>query len=257
MSERITAGVWRVGGDTWGLEDLPSLSVGCNVYLFRLDGACVMVDCGVNESRDQIEIHLRAAAVQPDELTDLILTHSHYDHTFGTHEWQSRYALQTHFNSVGVEFLERRDLRLVGHHILGPEAVFAPFRVDHAVQDGETFRLGKTAITTYHLPGHSPDSTLFVFDLAGTRIGICGDITFAPKKKGVGEIGWLSLLWLSNLQKYQASLQYFRTLSLDFLLPGHGHVIAGSEAIQEVVSLSLATVDRLLTNPDVRHFGIA
>ena len=251
MSECITAGVWRLGGD------LPNLSMGCNVYLLCLDGACVMIDCGVEGDRDQIEAHLRASGVQPDEVTDLIPTHSHYDHSFGTHEWQSRYALQTHFNSIGSEFLERQDYRLVAHYLLGPEAVFTPFRVDHAVQDGEVFKLGKTAITTYHMPGHTPDSTLFVFDLAGTRIGICGDIAFAPMKKGIGEIGWLSMPWLSNLQTYQTSLQRFRALSLDFLLPGHGHVVAGSETIQEVVSLSLATVDRLLANPDMRYFGLS
>lgn len=257
MGEIIAPRIWRVGGDTWGLDDLrPLTDSGCNVYLLHLDDAYLLVDCGFEDGMEQIDVHLRVAGVIPDEITDLLLTHSHFDHTAGAHLWQSLYDLQTHLNAVGVTFLKRDDLRLVGHQIMEPGDPFKLFRVDHAVEDGEIFHIGQTKITAYHLPGHTPDCTLYTLNLEGTRIGICGDVTFAPRQANIGEIGWLCLLWRSDLEAYEASLQRFLSVPLDLLLPGHGHPVIGVEAIQETISLSLATVRRLLDNPDVRHFGI-
>lgn len=255
--EEIVPGVSRVGGGGWGVEGFtPLTESGGNVYLLSLPEANVMVDCGAGESRRQIEDNLRAAGVPPDRLTDLLLTHSHVDHALDAHHWQSAYGLTVHLNGVGAVFLAKSDHRLVAHYIMGPEAAFEPFRVDHPTDDGETFRLGGVDIDCHHLPGHTPDSTLYALNLDGRRIGISGDVTFCPREPGLGEIGWLSLTWLSSLTDYRSSLVRLKEVEFDLLLPGHGRPISGAAAIEDAVRLSLETVDRLLANADVRHFGI-
>ena len=146
---------------------------------------------------------------------------------------------------------------MIGYQIAGPGYVFEPFRVDHACEDAQTFDIGSSRITSLHLPGHTPDSTLFVVEYEGKRVGFCGDITFSPPPGSQGEIGWLSLLWLSDLSLYQHSLERFLDVDLDILLPGHGQPLAGKPAIRRTLELSLESVKRLRASPDTHHFGIA
>lgn len=257
--ERIAPWVWRVGGGSWRCDDLAALSaVGdCNVYLLRPRGADILVDAATVGGQPAIEAHIRECGVEPKDLTALILTHSHYDHTQAAHRWQRAYGVPTYFNSVGATFLKRGDLRLVGHQSLDPGYDFTPFRVDHPCEDGQRFDLGSARVACLHMPGHTPDSTLFVVDFDGQRVGFCGDITFSPPPGSLGEIGWLSLLWLSDLALYQKSLERFLAADLDILLPGHGHPLLGPPAIHRALEMSLASVKRLRASPDTRHFGIA
>ncbi len=51
----------------------------------------------------------------------------------------------------------------------GRDYVFKPFRVDHAIENSETFRVGSTLFTSHFMPGHTPDSTLLAFDFQGCR----------------------------------------------------------------------------------------
>jgi len=259
MIEAVASRVWRVGGGGWRCNDLAALSaVGdCNVYLLRPGGANILVDAATVAGQSAIESNLRECGVEPGDLSALILTHSHFDHTEAAHQWQSRYAVPTYMNSVGAAFLKKGDFRLVGHQIAGPDYVFTPFRVDHACEDAQTFDIGSARVTSLHLPGHTPDSTLFVVEYDGIRIGFCGDITFAPPPGSSGEIGWLSLLWLSDLALYQKSLERFLDVDLDVQLPGHGHPLVGKPSIQQTLEMSLASVKRLRASPDTHHFGIA
>ena len=247
MIEEKLPGLWRVGGHGWGVTTTISGSGDSNVYLLRLDGAEVLIDCGTLEGRPFIESNIREAGVKPEDLTDLLLTHSHYDHTQAVSEWQSRYRLRTHLNAIGTQFLERSDHRLVGYEVEGPDYIFKPFRVDHAIEDGEMFHIGSTPFTSHFMPGHTPDSTLLTFDFQGYRVGISGDITFGPSPHGV-TIGWMQELWLSDAAAYQKSLQRLLELPLDLLLPGHGHTIVGQEAINKAASASLHVIKRLLDN---------
>ncbi len=246
MIEEKLPGLWRVGGHSWGVTTTISGGGDSNVYLLRLEGAEVIIDCGTIAGRPLIENNIRQAGVNPGDLTDLILTHSHYDHTQGASEWQSRYHLRTHLNAVGAQFLERGDHRLVGYQVEGPDYVFEPFRVDHAIEDGERFHVGSTLFTAFFMPGHTPDSTLLTFHFKGRHLGVCGDITFGPSAHGLGTIGWMNDLWLSDPAAYRTSLKQLLELPLDLLLPGHGHTVVGRKAIREAVSASLNTVERRL-----------
>ncbi len=259
MIEAITPGVWRVGGGSWRCDDLAALSAAgdCNVYLLKLGNANILVDVATASSGTVIESNIRECGAEPADLSALILTHSHYDHTQGAHRWQQACGAPTYFNSVGAAFLERGDLRLVGHQSLPPGYAFKPFRVDHACEDGQRFQIGGAQVTCLHMGGHTPDSTLFVVEYDGLRVGFCGDVTFSPPPGSAGEIGWLCLLWLSDLWLYQKSLERLLDVDLDILLPGHGHPLVGKPSIARAVGLSLESVKRLRASPDTHHFGIA
>jgi metallo-beta-lactamase class B len=251
--EQLLPGLWRVGGDTWnGTARALSAEGDANAYLLRPDGAGVLIDCGTLAGRGHVEANLRDAGQAPAELTGLLLTHSHYDHAQAASEWQERYHLPTHLNATGAAFLGRGDHRLVGHHVHGPAYAFSPFAVDHEVSEGETFELGGLAVTAHFLPGHTPDSTLYTFEHEGVRVGICGDIAFGPTSDGAAVIGLLSILWLSDLDRYLESLRQLAGTPIDLLVPGHGEPVVGRERVSEAIAASLAIVSELAGNAMVR-----
>jgi metallo-beta-lactamase class B len=252
--ERLLPGLWRVGGDTWnGTARALSAEGDANSYLLRSNGVGALIDCGTLAGRERVEHNLRKAGQDPNDVAELLLTHSHYDHAQAASEWQARYALPIHLNATGAAFLARGDHRLVGHHAHAPSYAFTPFSVDHEVHDGETFELGGVAVTAYFLPGHTPDSTLYTFERDGLRVGICGDIAFGPTADGDTAIGLLSLLWLSDLDRYLDSLQRLAAMPIDVLVPGHGDVVFGRAPVGAAVAAALETVRALAGNPSVRR----
>jgi glyoxylase-like metal-dependent hydrolase (beta-lactamase superfamily II) len=251
--EPIVSGCWRVGGGTWD-DVVTCLSVeeDCNVYLAQLPDALVLVDCGTSEGAKAISENIASLGHACSDITDILLTHSHWDHTQAVCEWKQTSAATVHLNAVGTAFLSRGDHRLVGYHLHGPEYVYPVFAVDHSVGDGERFFLGSTDIHVKTLPGHTPDSTLYLFEHSAGRIGISGDIVFAPNQTEKGVLGFLSPLWLSNLDDYVASLRRLLEVQLDVLLPGHGKVVIGQDDVRQVVRDCLATAEFLAHDERVR-----
>jgi metallo-beta-lactamase class B len=252
----IVPGVWRIGGGSWG-GAVPALSPeeDANVYLLRLDGAIALVDCGTRGGRDDVMHNLRSLGLEPDSLSDLLLTHSHWDHTDAAAAWQAALpGLHTHLNRIGASFLARADHRLVGYQLWEPAYAFEPFRVDHEVVDRETFEFGGAGVTAHFLPGHTPDSTLYTLELEGQVIGISGDVMFAPRQGQDAVLGQLCTLWLSNLDEYVESLRRVADVPIDVLLPGHGDAVVGPRDVAAAhrgtleLAESLAADDRIRTN---------
>jgi metallo-beta-lactamase class B len=251
--ERLLEGLWRVGGDTWN-GTAPALSAegDANVYLLCPNGAGALIDCATLAGRERVEANVRETGHEPAELTQLLLTHSHWDHTQAARDWQERYGLATHLNACGAAFLARGDHRLVGYQMHGPAYEFAPFTVDHEVRDGETFDVAGVAVTAHFLPGHTPDSTLYTFELDGVRVGLCGDIAFGPTGDGLAMVGLLSSLWLSDLDRYVESLRRLAATPIDLLVPGHGNPVIGGERVRAAVEAALATALELASSAAVR-----
>jgi len=251
----IASGVWRVGGGSWNGYVAPlSAEADANAYFLELDGAGVLVDCGTDRGYDAIETNLRDICSDSTRLTDLVLTHSHWDHCGAAARWQARVpSLRTHLNAVGHAFVARGDHRLTGYQLLEPPHDFKPFRVDHAVADTESFDLGRTRLTAYHLPGHTPDSTLYTIRRDGLTIGACGDVVFAPRPDRGPVLGQLCTLWLSDLDAYVDSLQRMAAWPVDLLLPGHGPPVRGRDRVEDAVEAALSLAQALADDPCVRE----
>jgi glyoxylase-like metal-dependent hydrolase (beta-lactamase superfamily II) len=237
----IADGVWRIGGGSWnGHTEALSAENDGNVYLIRTRGAAVLVDCGTTAGVEAIQRNLAGRQQRAAPLSDLILSHSHWDHTQAAAHWQADAPfLRTHLNSVGAAYLDRGDHRLLGYQLQPPPHAFAPFRVDHTVSDHEEFELGDLRATALHLPGHTPDSTLYMIMLDGLVAAFCGDIAFQPRPAHGPALGQLCTLWLSNLDHYLDSLERMRTLSIDLLLPGHGDVVRGRQEVTATLNSTL------------------
>jgi glyoxylase-like metal-dependent hydrolase (beta-lactamase superfamily II) len=256
--EEILPGLWRVGGGTWnGTVAALSAEDDANTYLLRGPAGAVLIDCAHVAGKRAIEANVRATGVEPEQIGDLLLTHSHWDHAQAARAWQSEHGLRTHLNACGADFLARGDLRLVGAPLHGPHFPFEPFAVDHPVADSECFELAGIAVEACWLPGHTPDSTAYVLEHVGQRVGVTGDVAFGPKEGGLRALGFLCALWLSNLDDYVASLRRLEELGLDLLMPGHGAPVCGREAVREAVRAARATAEGYAADPSLRdNFGV-
>jgi glyoxylase-like metal-dependent hydrolase (beta-lactamase superfamily II) len=224
------------------------------VYALRLPDARVLVDCGTVAGLPLIRANLSRIGFGLPELTDLLLTHSHWDHAESAAVLQADVpGARMHLNSVGSAYLDRGDYRLVGHQIAPPPYAFRRFRVDHDVLDDEAFAIGTTIAKGHHLPGHTPDSTLYTLEHARGVIGFCGDVVFEPRPDRGPLLGQLCTLWLSDLDDYTRSLERMLEIDLDLLLPGHGNPIRGRSRVRSAVEQTLNLAGELARDPRLRE----
>jgi hydroxyacylglutathione hydrolase len=88
-----------------------------------------------------------ALAKQQDfQITDILLTHSHHDHTNGLSEILNTYDAQVHLSKAEAQFW--------GHELNKPS-------LHHG---GDTIQIGKTNIEILHTPGHTPGSVCYYLD---------------------------------------------------------------------------------------------
>jgi len=260
MINKIAKNIWKIGGGTWN-NTSPACSSedDCNVYLIKAENSLLLVDSGRKKGKPVIEKNLQEAGFKPEEITDILLTHSHFDHCDCISKWQSESSSNLHMSDIGAEYIKNCDHRLIGYQIEGPDYVFDPFKIDHQIKDSETFSIGSLMIKAYAMPGHTPDSMIFETDIEGEKIWISGDIVFGKGKTTgeLGAIGWLNILWQSDLRVYKDSFEKMLGLPLpDILLPGHGFTVAGKDYIKKVLEASLQTVETMLKDPNIRHTGL-
>ncbi len=258
--KQVIPDVWRVGGTSWGSKDFATLSLkgDSNVYLVRLKNGLVLVDCATIKSMPIIEENIRLAGFEANQVSDLMLSHSHADHTEAASLWRKRYGLRTHLSEIGAIFMDRDDSSLLGYVGGDYPLKYAPFVVDHRVRDGEVFQVAGTTVTATYVPGHTLDSTLFTLELNGQIIGISGDFVFGPAdwNKAGGGLGAMRTLWKASLRDYRDSLKRVLEMEIDVLLPGHGRIIAGRENVRKELTTALATIENLLATEKIYIFGM-
>lgn len=93
------------------------------------------------------------------QITQILLTHSHYDHVNGLSELLGKCDAQVHLLEAEAKFWNRPLTNFVLH------------------QDGDVIQLGDTAIEVWHTPGHTPGSACFYLNghiLTGDTLFVVG-----------------------------------------------------------------------------------
>lgn len=124
------------------------------IALLRGEGRVILVDVGAFGVRKELEKQLTAHGVAPADVTDVVLTHAHYDHSVN-------YTL---FPAATV-WIGRVEMEWARHEPPGFNPLPELYVQDLAhsarvrlVEAGETFLPGLTAIAA---PGHTPGCLLF------------------------------------------------------------------------------------------------
>lgn len=193
-------------------------------YLYRDADTYTLIDTGITGDATRILDHLEQVGGKPEQLKQIILTHSHPDHT-GSH----------------AELIDRTEAHVLAHEldipvIIGeaeteipkivPDAerelmqmaidetpMAKPARVDRALRDGDEIELGSGAIAI-HVPGHTPGS-LAIF-LPKEKLLFAGDAAERDVEENLA-------LGMFNLDRSQAIESFRKLAALDFEIACIGH----------------------------------
>lgn len=129
------------------------------VYLIYGEKICI-IDSGVASSEDFIFDYIRKTGRQPDEISLLILTHSHPDHIGSALAIKKASGCTVAAHAAEKAWIEDVDLQsrerpVPGFHSL----VGGSVKVERILEDGDTLDLGDGFnLEVVHTPGHSAGS---------------------------------------------------------------------------------------------------
>jgi len=206
-------------------------SYGANAYLIDATHP-VLVDVGAANMFD-----LLGRFLNPADLEYIILTHCHYDHTFGT----EKLAEQT---SARIAIHEE-DAKLLGDDGMTVSAMFgtrAPrIEPDILFKGEESLDLGDISLRVIHTPGHTPGSICLYGGDVRSNLLFSGDTIFAAGGIGRTDLG-------GDAQALVNSIKLLTTLDVDILYPGHGDVTNQNVDAQIRASLGYAELGRTTYN---------
>jgi hydroxyacylglutathione hydrolase len=154
------------------------------IYLARLDSGIIAIDLGWYGAERALRRELRRWDAQPEDVTDVFLTHSHRDHIAA---WKAVRHARFHMAQDEVaHFLEEhahRDLpsRLATWALGNPAPPPAPVQA-HAFSRDTAYVFGADTLHAFVVPGHTAGSTAYLF----RGILFVGDATVHMYGVGVG-----------------------------------------------------------------------
>ena len=153
----------------------------------------------------------------PDDIRLVILTHSHPDHMEAIARF-SDLGLKVGMHPAAADYLNEMGAMI--YNYLGSEV--PEFEVDVDLIEGAVEALDGL-VEIYHTPGHEPGSICVYWP--EKKALATGDLVFA---QGVGRTDFPG----GSHTELMAQIDRIAGLEAEYVLPGHGPVIAGKAAVQ-------------------------
>lgn len=178
---------WADHGDL--LEDNGDLKLAVGGYLVRTGDRVILVDAGVGTIDNgrykggQFLESLAALGVTPNDVTDVVFTHLHFDHV----GWATKKG-EVVFPSAVYRVHTADWEHFVRSADAEPGAVrkLSPIESQLELFDGDTDLA--PGLTARELPGHTPGSTIYTVEDGAQRAVLIGDIAHTPLE--LVESGW-------------------------------------------------------------------
>lgn len=192
------------------LHVLPAGPIQTNAYLLTAPARAeaVLIDAPEGVWSDVQPILAEAKC----GLTELWLTHGHWDHMQGGAEVVQTSGARVRAHLDDRALIETPD---VMERFMGEAMSLQPVRVDTWVKQGDRFDALGTTVEVRHVPGHCPGNVLFYF--AALKAAFVGDALFN------GSIGRTDLPGGDFAQLERSIREQIYTLPPDTIVfPGHG-----------------------------------
>lgn len=189
---------------------LPAGPLETNAYLLTAPdrGEAVLIDAP-GDVWNPVAKRLQADGVR---LTELWLTHGHWDHTQGAAEVVRESAATVSAHRADQVLIETPEVMSA---FLGGELQLEPVRVDRWLNDGDHLTALGHDVVVRHVPGHCPGNLLFHFP--ALRAAFVGDAIFA------GSVGRTDLPGGSMVELERSIRERIYSLPDETALyPGHG-----------------------------------
>jgi len=221
--------VARVCTHPWELRVEPFRIIGNLYYVGNLDSSSHLIDTGdglilIDTAFPQTVYLLlesvRRLGFDPDDIKYVVHTHAHYDHFGGTKAIVELTGAKT--------FLGKEDIEILTDH---PELSWTPeygvefyetFDVDTPLSDGDTISLGNTTIECVHIPGHTPGSISYFFEVTEEGKSYRAGIHGGPGLNTLSD-EYLAQYGLSESRRedYRRSLQKLKKEKVDVFIGAH------------------------------------
>ncbi len=180
--------------------------VATNSYLLQKENCTVLVDAPA-----EVFDWLTEQEITPDYL---LLTHQHFDHVEDAHRFDCPILA---FSEFSRELILDERARASGLPISVPD-----FVVTTRLEGEKHLSLGPFTFELRHLPGHSPDSLVYI--LADEKLALVGDTLFQ------GGYGRTDLPGGDEILLFQGIREKLLTLPTHYeLFPGHGSSTSSDE----------------------------
>jgi len=187
----------------------------CNTYLIRGE-VTVLIDPGHSRHVPNLFHQMEGDGISPEEISLIILTHSHPDHFEGLEAFLNK-PLKIAMNQEEERYLLESGKLLF--EMMGQP--MPEFRVDFYLREGE-LHLSKELFQIYQTPGHSPGSLSIYWP--EKKVLFTGDLVFYG---GIGRTDFQG----GNSKLIKESIERMSHLDTEILLPGHGEVVTGKEMV--------------------------
>ena len=183
-------------------------ALGSNCYILQDEGTgrAVIIDAG--EFFDEIKEHIDR--IGRENITAILLTHCHFDHTMGAAELREYTGAPLMIHALESDWADDPKRNGASLFMMASGARFP--KPDKALHDGDTIEVGDLAVKVMHTPGHSPGSCCFA----------AGDVLFSGDTLFLTGIGRTDLHG-GNYTHIKQSLDRLAALDGSIkVYPGHG-----------------------------------
>jgi hydroxyacylglutathione hydrolase len=189
----------------------------CNTYVIAGRKA-LLIDPGHSRYFPGLVSQLQVDGLSADSVGLVLMTHSHPDHFEGIEAFPDR--------TVQIAMSREEERYLLGNGKDLFEMMRQPlpqFRIDIYLKQGELHFLEKT-FEIHPTPGHSPGSLSVYWP--GRKALFTGDVLFSG---GIGRTDFPE----GDPEQLANSIEKLSRLEIEILLPGHGEIVVGKDAVTE------------------------
>ncbi len=175
-----------------------------NTYLIKGDDGYVMIDGGV-------KLEKVLEKIKDEKITDIFLTHTHFDHTFYVREIAEKFSSNIYMSEKGIELYQdpKTNLSVISDIY---DEINMPKENIKALADIGEISINGLNVKYENYPGHSPCSMVYVIG----ENAFCGDLVF---DSAIGRTDFYN----SDREKMKESLLKFNELDSNEAFPGHGN----------------------------------
>jgi glyoxylase-like metal-dependent hydrolase (beta-lactamase superfamily II) len=211
----IFSNIYLIGG--------PELSYSYDCLIYLIDfGDLVIIDSGVGLSSQLIEDNIVSLGFDPNKITTVIATHSHFDHIGSLHYFKEKYHARIVAHELDAASIEQGINTAAEVY----NVKYIPCPVDKKVKgEKETLHFGNNELNIIHTPGHTEGSIALYMDTEGKRVLFGQDIhgPYLPE-------------WGADIIKARKSLQKLINLKADILCEGHFGIFEPASEVQDFIS---------------------
>ncbi|MGQ9720999.1 MAG: MBL fold metallo-hydrolase [Candidatus Jordarchaeum sp.] len=191
----------------------PGINFDCNVFLIKDDssGELTLIDCGTGFFFDRQIQRISQDGLDPQNISRVILTHVHFDHSGGLINFVREYSPEVNVFHLEADSIEKGGNGLLLAREFGLE--FTPTKVHKRLKEGEIIKAGSFNLEVLNTPGHTKGS-ICLYD-RNSKVLFSGDTVFT-----YGSFGRVDFPTGDSRQMIQSLIELSK-LDVQYLLCGH------------------------------------